>query len=60
MTGPEQIKQVIDTAAAAGTLAAVMQWVPPVTAVLTLIWVSIRIIETKTIQNIIKRLREKK
>lgn len=55
VTEPEQLKQVVDVAAATGTAAALMQWVPPITAVLTLVWVAIRIWETETIKELTGR-----
>ncbi len=45
----------IDVSAGGVTIGAVMQWIPEVTAVASLIWVVIRIYETKTIQRSIKR-----
>ena len=45
----------IDVSAGGVTIGAVMQWIPEVTAVASLIWVVIRIYETKTIQRCIKR-----
>jgi len=51
----EPTKNMIDVSAGGVTIGAVMQWIPEVTAVASLIWVVIRIYETKTIQRCIKR-----
>ena len=56
----EPVKQVVDGIAAIGTVSAIMQWIPPATAIITLVWVSIRLYETKTIRNLIKRIRSNK
>ena len=50
----EPTKNVIDVSAGGVTIGAVMQWIPEVTAVASLIWVVIRIYETKTVQKVFK------
>ena len=55
----EPIKLGVDAVAAGLTASAIMQFVPPATAILTFIWVSIRIYESKTVQKLIKKKREK-
>lgn len=51
----EQIKTVVD-AGAVGTLAATLfSWLPSVTALVTLVWICIRIYETKTVQRWVGR-----
>lgn len=41
-------KHVIDAAAVGTTIATVVQWLPSVAALLTIVWTLIRIIETET------------
>ena len=45
---------VLSIGVVAGTL---MDWLPPLAAVLTIVWTVIRILETKTVQRCIKRWR---
>ncbi len=52
----EENKVIIDVAAGTGTFAAYMAMVPDVVALLTGIWVLIRIIETESVRAIIKRI----
>lgn len=55
----ESIKHVGD-AVAVGTLAAtLMSWLPSATAILTFLWVLVRLYETQTVQNLIARIRGK-
>lgn len=49
----EEAKQVTDVAAGGVTISAFMAWIPEVTALLSLVWVCIRIYETDTIKKII-------
>lgn len=51
----EQIKTAGDIAAGAVTLGAIASWLPAVSTVLTIIWVCIRIYETKTVQRWLHR-----
>lgn len=53
----EGTKSAGDLTSLAVVLATLSSWLPPVTAVLSLIWVLIRIYETDTIQNLIYRRR---
>ncbi len=46
----EEGKQVADVAAGGVTVSAFMAWIPEVTALLSLVWVSIRIYETETVK----------
>lgn len=56
MSGPqEQLKHAVDVAAVGVTGAALMEWLPPLAAALTVIWTLIRIYETKTVRKICRR-----
>jgi hypothetical protein len=48
----DSLKNVGDAGAGAITIGAIINWIPEVTAILSLIWVIIRIYETKTFQQI--------
>lgn len=54
----DHIKATIDGASLVVTLGAIAQWLPAVAAVFSIIWTVIRIYETKTVQRIIKRIKE--
>jgi len=49
----EETKQVADVAAGGVTVSAFMAWIPEATALLSLIWVCIRIYETDTVRKIL-------
>jgi hypothetical protein len=49
----EETKQVADVAAGGVTVSAFMAWIPEATALLSLIWVCIRIYETNTVRKIL-------
>lgn len=58
MTGSqEQLKHVIDAASVGVVAGALMSWLPPIAAALTVIWTLIRILETRTVQRCIHRMR---
>lgn len=46
----EDAKTVIDGFAVGGTVATLAGWLPPVASLLTIVWLSIRIWESDTIQ----------
>ena len=46
-------KQVADVAAGGVTISAVIAWIREATAILSLVWVCIRIYETETIRKVI-------
>ena len=48
----EDAKTVIDGLAVGGTVATLAGWLPPVASLLTIIWLSIRIWESDTVQKI--------
>ena len=51
----EDAKQVTDVAAGGVTISAFMAWIPEATALLSLVGVCIRIYETDTVKNIIRK-----
>jgi hypothetical protein len=56
MTGPhleETTKQIIDAMSILTVLGSLMQILPSIAALFTIIWTAIRIFETKTIQGLI-------
>tara|TARA_R100001163_G_C4913784_1_gene96955 strand:- start:262 stop:474 length:213 start_codon:yes stop_codon:yes gene_type:complete len=58
----EPTKQIIDTLSFATVLGTISAILPPLSALFTIIWVSIRIWETDTVQELVgrKRKRDKK
>jgi hypothetical protein len=46
-------KHVIDTASIATAVGTIMQLLPAIAAVFTIVWTSIRIYETKTVQKLL-------
>ncbi len=50
---------VVDVAAAGITLGALAEWLPPAVTFLTGIWVCLRIYESDTVQNAIKKWRNR-
>ena len=50
-----EAKMVLDGLAVSGTVATMAGWLPPVASLLTIIWLSIRIWESDTVQNLIKK-----
>jgi hypothetical protein len=56
MNIPEQAKPTIDAIAAAGTGAAWLGWLPDAVALLTALWVLIRIWETETMKRLVKKV----
>lgn len=53
----ELTKHALDLASLGVVLGTLMQWLPPLAAMLTIVWTLIRIYETKTVQNCIRRWR---
>ena len=49
----DSTKSLVDAGAGAITESAVMQWLPAATAILSFVWVLIRIFETKTVQRVL-------
>jgi hypothetical protein len=55
----EHTKHALDTASTVTVVGALMNWIPAVAGLITIVWYSIRIYETATVQNWIKKLRSK-
>ena len=51
----EEVKTVVDAAAVSSTVAALAGWLPPLASALTIVWLSIRIWESETVQSIRER-----
>jgi hypothetical protein len=51
----EEAKTILDGVAVSGTVATMAGWLPPLASALTIIWLSIRIWESETIQAMRKR-----
>lgn len=51
----EHDKAVVDALSLSWVVAAVLNYVPAITAVVSLVWVCIRLYETKTVQAILHR-----
>lgn len=56
----ESTKHAIDTISVATVLASLTAWLPPIAALISIIWGCIRIYETKTVQGMLKRRASKK
>jgi hypothetical protein len=54
----ESIKPIIDAVAVTTTASALVGWLPPIVAILTLVWTVIRIYETETIQKFVQKRKE--
>jgi len=55
----ETTKTVVDALSVMTVLGTLMQWLPSVAALFTIIWTAIRIYETKTVQKFITKFKEK-
>jgi hypothetical protein len=53
------VKHVVDFYSIAALILTFAGWLPHIAALLTIVWTSIRIIETETVQRLIKKLRKK-
>ena len=51
----EQLKTVADVTAVTISVATILSWLPPLAALVSIIWGCISIYETKTVQNFIKK-----
>ena len=51
----EHTKHWIDTASIATVLGTIMNWLPAVAALFSIVWTTIRIYETKTVQGWLKK-----
>ena len=54
----ESIKPIIDAVAVTTTASALVGWLPPIVAILTLVWTVIRIYETDTVQKFVQKRKE--
>ena len=50
----EEIKEITDVAAASTGILALISWLPPTASLFTIVWLGIRIYESKTVQGLIK------
>lgn len=50
----EEIKEITDVAAASTGVLALISWLPPTASLFTIVWLGIRIYESKTVQGLIK------
>lgn len=51
----EEGKEVVDVAAASTGVLALAAWLPPTASLFTIVWLGIRIYESKTIQSLITK-----
>jgi hypothetical protein len=51
----EETKQAVDVFAASTGVMSLAAWLPPLASLFTIIWLGIRIFESKTVQDVIKR-----
>jgi hypothetical protein len=51
----DEKKDIVDVAAAGTAVLSYATWLPPTASLFTIIWLGIRIFETKTVQSLIKR-----
>ena len=54
----EVAKNVVDAVAVGTVAGSLMGWLPPLAALLTIIWTSIRILETNTVKSIVKKFKK--
>ncbi len=51
----EQLKTMADVTAVTISVATILSWLPPLAALVSIVWGCISIYETKTVQNLIKK-----
>jgi len=51
----EESKQVLDLAAASTGVMSLAAWLPPIASLFTIIWLGIRIYESKTVQELLRK-----
>ena len=49
----EEAKEVLDVAAVSAVLLSLAAWLPPTASLLTIVWIGIRIYESKTVQRLV-------
>ena len=50
----EEVKEVTDVVAASTGILTLISWLPPTASLFTIVWLGIRIYESKTVQGLIK------
>ena len=53
MAVEESVKETVDIVAASTGLMSLVAWLPPTASLLTIIWIGIRIYESKTVQRLV-------
>lgn len=51
----EQTKHVVDAMSIGTVIATIVQWLPPIAALISIIWGLLRIYESKTVQRMVRR-----
>ena len=51
----EQSKETLDVLAASTGVLSLATWLPPLASLFTIVWLGIRIYESKTMQNIVRK-----
>tara|TARA_R110000822_G_scaffold90726_1_gene209559 strand:+ start:171 stop:347 length:177 start_codon:yes stop_codon:yes gene_type:complete len=54
----EEAKEVLDVAAVSTVLLSLAAWLPPTASLLTIVWIGIRIYESKTVQGLVHKEKE--
>jgi|TARA_R110000796_G_scaffold241987_1_gene363877 hypothetical protein len=54
----EEAKEVLDVAAVSTVLLSLAAWLPPTASLLTIVWIGIRIYESKTVQRLVHKEKE--
>jgi TctA family transporter len=54
----EVAKNVVDAVSVGTVAGSLMGWLPPLAALLTIIWTTIRITETNTVRSIVKKFKK--
>jgi hypothetical protein len=56
----EHTKHVVDTVSTVTVVGTLMNWIPAIAGLVTIIWYLIRIFETKTVKDLIAKLKDAK
>tara|TARA_R100000234_G_scaffold39286_1_gene23310 strand:+ start:1613 stop:1795 length:183 start_codon:yes stop_codon:yes gene_type:complete len=56
----ENVKQVVDAASMVTVIGTLVDVLPAIAAIFTIIWTTIRIFETNTVKNFLKRFKHRK
>lgn len=57
---PQEAAKTVDYLSFAGAVGVFFGWIPTIVGIATLVWTCIRIWETSTVQNLVKRFRKDK